>query len=75
MALQYYDLVLGGIFVSVLSGALVGAFTAVSGLVAIVTACAVAAGLIGHAIFVGPVDGVEDLSKEVEQIGPIELAE
>lgn len=75
MALQYYDLVLGGIFVSVLTGAVVGTFTAVSGIVATVVACTIAAGLIAHAIFVGPVEGVKDLSKEVERVGPTELGE
>ncbi|MFC6903908.1 hypothetical protein [Halalkalicoccus tibetensis] len=75
MALQYYDLVLGGIIASVATGALVGALTSVSSLVAIVAACGVAAGLIGHAIFVGPVEGVEDLSKEVERVGPVELSD
>lgn len=75
MALQYYDLVLGGIIASVATGVLVGTFTAIASPVAIVAACAVAAGLIGHAIFVGPVEGVEDLSKEVERVGPVELSD
>lgn len=75
MALQYYDLVLGGIISSIATGALIGTFTTASSLGAIVAACAVAAALIGHAIFVGPVEGVDDLSKEVEQVGPVDLSE
>lgn len=75
MTLQYYDLVLGGIFVSVAVGAAIGVFTGISSLVAIIGACAVAAGLIAHAIFVGPVEGIDDLSKEVERVGPVELSE
>ncbi|WP_122088822.1 hypothetical protein [Halalkalicoccus subterraneus] len=76
MALQYYDLVLGAIFVSLLVGALVGAYTAVSILVATVVACTVAVGMIGHALFVrGPVDALEDLSEEVDAVGPIEFAD
>lgn len=74
MALQYHDLVLIGIVASVTAGALVGALTSVSSLVAIVSACALA-GLIGHAIFVGPVEGIDDLSKEVERVGPVELSD
>lgn len=75
MALQYYDLVLSGILASVVAGVVVGVATPVSSVTATVTACGIAAAMIAHAIFVGPVEGIEDLSKEVEQVGPIELSD
>lgn len=76
MALQYYDLVLAGIFASVALGALVGYVTAIETVVAVVVTSAFAVGLIVHALFVnGPVDGIEDLTDEVERIGPVEIAD
>lgn len=73
-SVQYYDLVLVGILGSVALGALVGYVTAVGTLVAVVGASAFAVGLIAHALFVnGPVDEMDDLTREVERIGPIEL--
>jgi hypothetical protein len=74
MAIQYYDLVLGGILGSVTIGGLIGAFTAVEMVVSVVSMSAIALGLITHALFVrGPVDQIEDLTDEVERIGPIEI--
>ncbi len=76
MALQYYDLVLGGIFASVALGALVGYVTAIETVLAVVVASALAVGLIVHALFVkGPVHGIEELTDEVERIGPVEIAD
>lgn len=75
-SVQYYDLVLVGIFGSVALGALVGYATAVETVIAIVVASALAVGLIAHALFVnGPVDELDDLTREVEQVGPVELPE
>lgn len=75
MAIQYYDLVLGGIITSVAVGAAIGVLTAIEPVVSVVGTSALAIGLIAHALFVrGPVETVEDLSKEVEQLGPIDLA-
>ncbi|ADJ14651.1 hypothetical protein [Halalkalicoccus jeotgali] len=75
MALQYYDLVLLGIAGSVVLGRLIGAFTAVGIVPAVIGTSALAAGLMAHAMFVrGPVDGVGDLTEEVERVGPVEFS-
>jgi hypothetical protein len=75
-SVQYYDIVLGGIITSVAIGAVIGVFTAVEPVISVVGTSALAIALIVHALFVrGPVETVADLSKEVEQLGPIELAD
>ncbi|KYH26452.1 hypothetical protein HAPAU_15500 [Halalkalicoccus paucihalophilus] len=75
MGLQYYDLVLLGIAGSVVLGRLIGAFTAVGIVPAVIATSALAAGLMAHAMFVrGPVDRIEDLSNEVERVGPVDLS-
>ena len=72
-SVQYYDLVLAAVLASVV-GATVGYLTAVSAVSSIVLACAIAAAVIYHAIFVnGPVEGVDDLTEEVDRLGPIDL--
>ncbi len=64
--LQYYDLVLSGIAVSLGLGALIGYATAVSFFAAVVGFGGVAIALITHALFInGPVDDAEDLTEEV----------
>lgn len=64
---QYYDLVLVAIIVSLAVGGAVGALTPVAMPVAIVLLGAVAIGFMGHAMFVkGPVDDLEDLNEEVD---------
>lgn len=73
---QYYDLVLAAVLASVAAGAAVAYFTPVSTVAALLLACGVAAAVIYHAIFVnGPVDGVEDLTREVERLGPTDLSD
>ena len=64
---QYYDLVLVAIIVSLVLGGAIGALTTVAMPVAIVLLGAVAIGVMGHAMFVnGPVDEFEDLTEEVD---------
>lgn len=76
MAFKYYDLVLLGVLASLLFGGAIGAFTAVGTVPAVVASAALAIGLIAHALFVrGPVNRIEDLTDEVERIGPVEIAE
>lgn len=75
-SVQYYDLVLGGIITSVAVGAVIGALTAIEMVVSVVLTSALAIALIAHALFVrGPVETVADLTNEVEQLGPIEIAD
>lgn len=64
---QYYDLVLVAIIVSLAIGGAVGVLTPVAMPIAIVLLGAVAIGFMGHAMFVnGPVDHPEDLTEEVD---------
>lgn len=66
---QYYDLVLGAIFLSVALGAVVGVLSPVPLATAVAGAAVVSVALIGHALFVaGPVDEVGDLAEEVEAL-------
>jgi hypothetical protein len=66
---QYYDLVLAGVFLSMLSGALVGLLTTAPLSAAVAVAGGVAALLIGHGLFVnGPVDEPSDLREEVDAL-------
>jgi hypothetical protein len=66
---QYYDLVLAGVFLSMLSGALVGLLTTAPLSAAVAAAGGVAALLIGHGLFVnGPVDEPSDLREEVDAL-------
>ncbi len=69
--LQYYDLVLVGIISALGVGGAIGALTPVAMPAAVVVFGAVAVGIMGHGLFVnGPVDGVNDLTEEVED-GPV----
>ncbi|WP_336134717.1 hypothetical protein [Natronomonas amylolytica] len=64
---QYYDLVLAGIILSLATGGAIGALTSVSMPLAIAVLGAVSIALMGHAMFVrGPVDDFEDLTDEVD---------
>ncbi|WP_410767257.1 hypothetical protein [Haloferax sp. DFSO60] len=66
---QYYDLVLAGIFGSLVAGVLVGQFTAIAPTTAIVGFSAVAAVVMAHGLFVnGPVDQPADLTNEVDAL-------
>lgn len=66
-AVHYYDLVLVAIISSIGVGAGVGVVTPLSMASSVILFGAVAAALVGHALFVnGPVDEVEDLAEEVE---------
>lgn len=74
-SLQYYDLVLIGIAVSLLGGGVVGVLTPVATSTAIVGFGVVALALLAHALFVnGPVDRPADLTEEVDPESlPVEL--
>lgn len=64
---QYYDLVLVVIIVSLVLGGLIGTLTTLALPVALVGLGGVAIAVMGHAMFVnGPVDEFEDLTDEVE---------
>ncbi|MWG36329.1 hypothetical protein [Halomarina oriensis] len=66
---QYYDLVLLGVFCSMVAGALVGQFTAVATTTAVTVAGLLAVVIIAHGLFVnGPVDAPEDLTDPVESL-------
>ncbi|SEL85161.1 phage holin family protein [Haloferax larsenii] len=66
---QYYDLVLVGIFVSLVAGVVIGQFTSFSPTTSIVGFSSVAAVLMGHGLFInGPVDEPTDLTDEVETL-------
>ncbi|KAB1194820.1 hypothetical protein GJR96_07715 [Haloferax sp. MBLA0076] len=66
---QYYDLVLAGIFLSLVLGVLVGQFTAMEPTTAVVGFSFVAAAVMGHGLFVnGPVDQPTDLADEVDAL-------
>ncbi|MFC5970114.1 hypothetical protein ACFPYI_02105 [Halomarina salina] len=66
---QYYDLVLLGVFLSMASGAVVGALTAIATTTAVTAAGLLAVVIIGHGLFVnGPVDSREDLAEPVEAL-------
>ncbi|KAB1198980.1 MULTISPECIES: hypothetical protein [Haloferax] len=66
---QYYDLVLAGIFGSLVVGVFVGQFTTVHPTTAIVGFSFVAAAVMGHGLFVnGPVDEPADLADEVDAL-------
>lgn len=65
--LQYYDLILLGIISTVGVGVAVGLVTPLSMPLGVSLFGVGAVGLIGHALFInGPVDDIEDLTKEVE---------
>lgn len=64
--IQYYDLVLGGVLASLLAGVAVGWLTPFPIAVTVPVFAVVAAGVIGHGLFVnGPVDEPADLGDEV----------
>ena len=66
---QYYDLVLGGIFVSMAMGGAVGLGTAVPLTQSILGFGAIALVILGHGLFVnGPVDEPRDLADEVDAL-------
>lgn len=68
-SLQYYDLVLLGVAVSVAAGTGVGVVTDVPLMVAVVAASLLAIAFIGHGLFVnGPVDAPADLTEEVDAL-------
>lgn len=65
--IQYYDVVLLAIAVSLFMGAIIGIATPVTLTAAVVLFGLLAVAFIGHALFVnGPIDEVEDLSEEVD---------
>ena len=65
--MQYYDLVPGTIAASLLLGVAIGALTAVSTLVSLPAIGLIAMTAVYHGLFVdGPVDRVEDLSREAD---------
>jgi hypothetical protein len=64
---QYYDLVLAGIILSLTAGVAIGALTSVSMPLSVVSLGGVSIAFMGHAMFVrGPVDDFEDLTEEVD---------
>ncbi|SNZ12940.1 hypothetical protein SAMN06269185_1989 [Natronoarchaeum philippinense] len=64
---QYYDLVLGGVAISLLAGLGVGVATSAAVPLTMAIGGLVAMAAIYHGLFVnGPVDGVDDLSQEAE---------
>ncbi|WP_158057313.1 hypothetical protein [Halorussus halophilus] len=66
---QYYDLVLGAILLTMVSGVGIGYATTVAIPTAVTGAGFVAAALIGHGLFVnGPVDEPSDLTNEVDTL-------
>ncbi|WP_135829117.1 hypothetical protein [Halorussus halobius] len=66
---QYYDLVLGAILVTMSLGAGVGLLTSVGLPTAVTASGLVAVAVIGHGLFVnGPVDAPEDLADEVDAL-------
>ncbi|WP_049915329.1 hypothetical protein [Haloferax mucosum] len=66
---QYYDLVLVGIFGSLVAGVLVGQFTAVAPTTSVVGFSFLAAVVMSHGLFVnGPVDEPSDLADEVDTL-------
>jgi len=65
-SLQYYDLVLGGVLLSLLAGVAVGWATAYPVAATVPIFAVVAAAIIGHGLFVnGPVDRPADLTNDV----------
>lgn len=65
--LQYYDLVLVAVAVSVLGGVVIGLATPVAMVGAIPGAGLISILIIGHALFInGPVDEMDDLTDEVD---------
>lgn len=75
--LHYYDLVLIAIVVSLAIGVVVGLLTPLSLPLTVSLLSLLALALVLHAIFVnGPVDTVEDLTKEVdvEEVPAVEAA-
>ncbi|MFC6824182.1 hypothetical protein [Halopelagius fulvigenes] len=66
---QYYDLILVGVFVSMVLGVAVGTLTSVSSSLSVAGFGVVAAAFIGHGLFVnGPVDDRSDLTDEVDTL-------
>jgi hypothetical protein len=66
---QYYDLLLLGIAASMAVGGLVGYLSAIAMPLAITASGVLAAGLIGHGLFLnGPVDQPADLAEEVNAL-------
>jgi hypothetical protein len=66
---QYYDLVLLGVFASMIVGAVVGLVSALSMSLSVTGAGFVSAARIGHGLFVkGPVDEPSDLADEVDSL-------
>lgn len=70
--LQYYDLVLLGVIVPTLAGLAIGSLTPVAMVVSVLSLGGVSIAVMAYALFVnGPIDEVEDLSREVEELpGP-----
>jgi hypothetical protein len=67
--LQYYDIVLVAVIVPVLVGFGLGSFTELAMPIAIVSLGGVSIAVIAYALFVnGPVDQVEDLTEEVDEL-------
>ncbi|AFK19978.1 hypothetical protein E6P09_00225 [Haloferax mediterranei ATCC 33500] len=67
--LQYYDLVLAGIFGSLAAGVLVGHLTPIALTTSLVVFSFLAAGVMGHGLFInGPVDEAADLTNEVDAL-------
>lgn len=68
-SLQYYDLVLAAVIAPVLLGFGLGSFTDLAMPIAIVGLGTVSIAVMGYALFVnGPVDEVEDLTDEVDEL-------
>jgi len=66
---QYYDLVLAAVFVTMSLGAGVGLLTPLALPTAVTASGLVAVTVIGHGLFVnGPVDAPEDLTDEVDAL-------
>lgn len=64
---KYYDVVLVGVFLAMVMGAVVGLLTDLPVTASVTAFALLAVVIIGHALFVnGPVDSVEDLSEEFE---------
>lgn len=65
--LHYYDLLLGGIAISLLVGIAIGLLTDITLTTSVTLAALVGVILVAHGLFIrGPVEDVSDLSEEVE---------
>ncbi|SEW21649.1 hypothetical protein [Natrinema salifodinae] len=69
VTIQYYDLVLLGILVSLLLGVVVSYVTGLSTALTVPAAAVLGIALIYHTLFLrGPVNSTEDLSEEAREI-------